>query len=139
MRGTSCMYISNKCSNFYFSFIYKCALFKQSYLSKFLSLVSMLNIKKKLFSLLIYICTCRNKNLSSASTKHTKYILRVARKRFILLGEVLALNTGPIGPVWVRTLILKSGLSPKSGLFKKTDFPPSLTCMQEKACKRVFF
>ena len=31
-----------------------------------------------------------------------------------------------MGPFWVRTLVLKSGLSPKSGLFKKTDFPPSL-------------
>ena len=32
-----------------------------------------------------------------------------------------------MGPVWVRTLVLKSGLSPESGLFKKTDFPSSLT------------
>ena len=31
-----------------------------------------------------------------------------------------------MSPFWVRTLVLKSGLSPESGLFKKTDFPSSL-------------
>ena len=52
--------------------------------------------------------------------------LRGARKRFTFEQDILAKNNGSLGPFWVRTLVLKSELSPKSELFKKADFPPSL-------------
>ena len=46
-----------------------------------------------------------------------------------------------MGPFWVRTLVLKSGLGPKSILFKKTDFPPCLLSdhlsSQMQRCSRV--
>ena len=71
--------------------------------------------------------------------------LRGVHKRFSS-GEHLPLDTRPVGPFKVRTFVLKSGLGPKSGLFKKTDFPPSLPVTsatfffyQNKKCRTLIF